>query len=143
MYISEGIQKVKLKPSTAKGKNHLTKDFALVLVTTFGKCGIPSAHHEWSFSSLILCITHHIIQEDQPQSISSNPNSDVPVVTTSSQQTVPMTNVQADKIVPNKSLLDWLRQQSDYTLEIPGFGTVSISPTFQSCACLLGSNFRL
>uniref|UniRef100_A0A670JPR4 Chromodomain helicase DNA binding protein 6 n=1 Tax=Podarcis muralis TaxID=64176 RepID=A0A670JPR4_PODMU len=38
-------------------------------------------------------------------------------------QTGPGTNVQAEKIVPNKSLLDWLRQQSDYTLEIPGFGT--------------------
>uniref|UniRef100_A0A8D2LIZ5 Chromodomain helicase DNA binding protein 6 n=1 Tax=Varanus komodoensis TaxID=61221 RepID=A0A8D2LIZ5_VARKO len=36
--------------------------------------------------------------------------------------TAPATNVQPEKIVPNKSLLDWLRQQSDYTLEIPGFG---------------------
>uniref|UniRef100_A0A8C6Y584 Chromodomain helicase DNA binding protein 6 n=1 Tax=Naja naja TaxID=35670 RepID=A0A8C6Y584_NAJNA len=64
------------------------------------------------------------------QTVTSNSNSDGPVITTSSQQTVPATNVQTDKIVPNKSLLDWLRQQSDYTLEIPGFGTVSASFNF-------------
>uniref|UniRef100_A0A8C6Y3X1 Chromodomain helicase DNA binding protein 6 n=1 Tax=Naja naja TaxID=35670 RepID=A0A8C6Y3X1_NAJNA len=70
------------------------------------------------------------LPEDEGQTVTSNSNSDGPVITTSSQQTVPATNVQTDKIVPNKSLLDWLRQQSDYTLEIPGFGTVSASFNF-------------
>uniref|UniRef100_A0A8D2Q6J1 Chromodomain helicase DNA binding protein 6 n=1 Tax=Varanus komodoensis TaxID=61221 RepID=A0A8D2Q6J1_VARKO len=79
---------------------------------------------------LFLLSYHHIIQEDQTQTVLSNPNPDGPAVTTSSQQTAPATNVQPEKIVPNKSLLDWLRQQSDYTLEIPGFGAVSKSPNF-------------
>uniref|UniRef100_A0A803TKE9 DNA helicase n=1 Tax=Anolis carolinensis TaxID=28377 RepID=A0A803TKE9_ANOCA len=65
------------------------------------------------------------LSEDQTPTVQSNPNPDEPAVTTSSQQTVPSTNVEEEKIIPNKSLLDWLRQQSDYTLEIPGFGTVS------------------
>uniref|UniRef100_A0A803SZW9 DNA helicase n=1 Tax=Anolis carolinensis TaxID=28377 RepID=A0A803SZW9_ANOCA len=63
------------------------------------------------------------LSEDQTPTVQSNPNPDEPAVTTSSQQTVPSTNVEEEKIIPNKSLLDWLRQQSDYTLEIPGFGT--------------------
>lgn len=83
-------------------------------------------------------LSPHIVQEDEGQTITSNSNSDGPVITTSSQQTVPATNVQTDKIVPNKSLLDWLRQQSDYTLEIPGFGTVSASFVLQCWTVLFG-----
>uniref|UniRef100_A0ACB8F5Y5 Choline dehydrogenase 6 n=1 Tax=Sphaerodactylus townsendi TaxID=933632 RepID=A0ACB8F5Y5_9SAUR len=63
------------------------------------------------------------LPEDQAQTVPSNLNPDGPAISTSTQQTVPGTNVQAEKIVPNKTLLDWLRQQSDYTLEIPSFGT--------------------
>lgn len=90
---------------------------------------------QWLLENVVLLLhfflsSHHFIQEDQTPTGPSNPNPDGPVSTTSTQQTVPNTTVQADKMVPNKSLLDWLRQQSDYTLEIPGFGTVSTNLTF-------------
>uniref|UniRef100_A0A8C2UE24 Chromodomain helicase DNA binding protein 6 n=1 Tax=Coturnix japonica TaxID=93934 RepID=A0A8C2UE24_COTJA len=48
---------------------------------------------------------------------------DGPAAATSTPQPVPAAGSQAEKAVPNKSLLDWLRQQSDYTLDVPGFGT--------------------
>uniref|UniRef100_A0A8C3NP14 DNA helicase n=1 Tax=Geospiza parvula TaxID=87175 RepID=A0A8C3NP14_GEOPR len=50
------------------------------------------------------------------------PLPDGPVAATSTPQPVPAAGSQ-EKAVPNKSLLDWLRQQSDYTLDAPGFGT--------------------
>ncbi|NXS56539.1 CHD6 protein, partial [Brachypteracias leptosomus] len=63
------------------------------------------------------------IQEDQPQPPQTSPLPDGPVAATSTPQPVPAAGGQAEKAVPNKSLLDWLRQQSDYTLDVPGFGT--------------------
>uniref|UniRef100_A0A672UZH6 Chromodomain helicase DNA binding protein 6 n=1 Tax=Strigops habroptila TaxID=2489341 RepID=A0A672UZH6_STRHB len=53
----------------------------------------------------------------------NSPLPDGPVAATSTPQPVPAAGSQAEKAVPNKSLLDWLRQQSDYTLEVPSFGT--------------------
>uniref|UniRef100_A0A8B9TMI5 Chromodomain helicase DNA binding protein 6 n=1 Tax=Anas platyrhynchos TaxID=8839 RepID=A0A8B9TMI5_ANAPL len=64
------------------------------------------------------------VQEDQPQPPQNTPLPDGPVAATSTPQPVPAAGSQAEKAVPNKSLLDWLRQQSDYTLDVPGFGTV-------------------
>ncbi|KAM6248473.1 chromodomain-helicase-DNA-binding protein 6 isoform 7-T8 [Porphyrio hochstetteri] len=61
------------------------------------------------------------VQEDQPQPPQNSPLPDGPVAATSTPQ--PAAGSQAEKAVPNKSLLDWLRQQSDYTLDVPGFGT--------------------
>uniref|UniRef100_A0A8B9CMS0 Chromodomain helicase DNA binding protein 6 n=1 Tax=Anser brachyrhynchus TaxID=132585 RepID=A0A8B9CMS0_9AVES len=63
------------------------------------------------------------LQEDQPQPPQNTPLPDGPVAATSTPQPVPAAGSQAEKAVPNKSLLDWLRQQSDYTLDVPGFGT--------------------
>ncbi|NXJ83732.1 CHD6 protein, partial [Trogon melanurus] len=63
------------------------------------------------------------VREDQPQPPQNSPLPDGPVAATSTPQPVPATGSQAEKAVPNKSLLDWLRQQSDYTLDVPGFGT--------------------
>uniref|UniRef100_A0A672V1M6 Chromodomain helicase DNA binding protein 6 n=1 Tax=Strigops habroptila TaxID=2489341 RepID=A0A672V1M6_STRHB len=63
------------------------------------------------------------VQEDQPQPPQNSPLPDGPVAATSTPQPVPAAGSQAEKAVPNKSLLDWLRQQSDYTLEVPSFGT--------------------
>ncbi|XP_074461701.1 chromodomain-helicase-DNA-binding protein 6 isoform X8 [Larus michahellis] len=63
------------------------------------------------------------VQEDQPQPPQNSPLPDGPVAATSTPQPVPAAGSQAEKAVPNKSLLDWLRQQSDYTLDVPGFGT--------------------
>uniref|UniRef100_A0A8B9FFA5 Chromodomain helicase DNA binding protein 6 n=1 Tax=Amazona collaria TaxID=241587 RepID=A0A8B9FFA5_9PSIT len=63
------------------------------------------------------------LQVDQPQPPQNSPLPDGPVAATSTPQPVPAAGSQAEKAVPNKSLLDWLRQQSDYTLEVPGFGT--------------------
>ncbi|XP_071429306.1 chromodomain-helicase-DNA-binding protein 6 isoform X2 [Pithys albifrons albifrons] len=62
------------------------------------------------------------VQEDQPQPPQNSPLPDGPVAATSTPQPVPAAGSQ-EKAVPNKSLLDWLRQQSDYTLDVPGFGT--------------------
>ncbi|XP_027596172.2 chromodomain-helicase-DNA-binding protein 6 isoform X10 [Pipra filicauda] len=62
------------------------------------------------------------VQEDQPQPPQNSPLPDGPVAATSAPQPVPAAGGQ-EKTVPNKSLLDWLRQQSDYTLDVPGFGT--------------------
>uniref|UniRef100_A0A8C3UYH6 Chromodomain helicase DNA binding protein 6 n=1 Tax=Catharus ustulatus TaxID=91951 RepID=A0A8C3UYH6_CATUS len=63
------------------------------------------------------------VQEDQPQPPQNSPLPDGPVAATSTPQPVPAASSQ-EKAVPNKSLLDWLRQQSDYTLDVPSFGTV-------------------
>uniref|UniRef100_A0A8C0VXU1 DNA helicase n=1 Tax=Castor canadensis TaxID=51338 RepID=A0A8C0VXU1_CASCN len=41
---------------------------------------------------------------------------------TSTPEPAAATNSQAEKAVPSKSLLDWLRQQADYSLDIPSFG---------------------
>uniref|UniRef100_A0A8C3V1D6 Chromodomain helicase DNA binding protein 6 n=1 Tax=Catharus ustulatus TaxID=91951 RepID=A0A8C3V1D6_CATUS len=62
------------------------------------------------------------VQEDQPQPPQNSPLPDGPVAATSTPQPVPAASSQ-EKAVPNKSLLDWLRQQSDYTLDVPSFGT--------------------
>ncbi|XP_063260838.1 chromodomain-helicase-DNA-binding protein 6 isoform X2 [Prinia subflava] len=62
------------------------------------------------------------VQEDQPQPPQNSPLPDGPVAATSVPQPVPAAGSQ-EKAVPNKSLLDWLRQQSDYTLDVPSFGT--------------------
>ncbi|NXP37112.1 CHD6 protein, partial [Leiothrix lutea] len=62
------------------------------------------------------------VQEDQPQPPQNSPLPDGPVAATSAPQPVPAAGSQ-EKAVPNKSLLDWLRQQSDYTLDVPSFGT--------------------
>lgn len=67
------------------------------------------------------------VQEDQPQPPQNTPLPDGPVAATSTPQPVPAAGSQAEKAVPNKSLLDWLRQQSDYTLDVPGFGTVRVA----------------
>uniref|UniRef100_A0A8B9DD89 Chromodomain helicase DNA binding protein 6 n=1 Tax=Anser cygnoides TaxID=8845 RepID=A0A8B9DD89_ANSCY len=67
------------------------------------------------------------VQEDQPQPPQNTPLPDGPVAATSTPQPVPAAGSQAEKAVPNKSLLDWLRQQSDYTLDVPGFGTVRVN----------------
>uniref|UniRef100_A0A8B9DH27 Chromodomain helicase DNA binding protein 6 n=1 Tax=Anser cygnoides TaxID=8845 RepID=A0A8B9DH27_ANSCY len=58
------------------------------------------------------------VQEDQPQPPQNTPLPDGPVAATSTPQPVPAAGSQAEKAVPNKSLLDWLRQQSDYTLDL-------------------------
>ncbi|XP_064247502.1 chromodomain-helicase-DNA-binding protein 6 isoform X5 [Passer domesticus] len=62
------------------------------------------------------------VQEDQPQPPQNSPLPDGPVAATSTPQPAPAAGSQ-EKAVPNKSLLDWLRQQSDYTLDVPSFGT--------------------
>uniref|UniRef100_A0A8C3SVB3 Chromodomain helicase DNA binding protein 6 n=1 Tax=Chelydra serpentina TaxID=8475 RepID=A0A8C3SVB3_CHESE len=67
------------------------------------------------------------VQEDQTQPAQSSPHPDRPVTATSTPHTVTATSIRTEKAVPNKSLLDWLRQQSDYTLDVPGFSTVRVT----------------
>lgn len=75
----------------------------------------------------LLLPPHQDVQEDQPQPPQNSPLPDGPVAATSTPQPVPAAGGQAEKAVPNKSLLDWLRQQSDYTLDVPSFGTVRVA----------------
>ncbi|NXA53835.1 CHD6 protein, partial [Nothocercus julius] len=63
------------------------------------------------------------VQEDQTQPPQTSPLPDGPGAAPSAPQPAPAALSHAEKPVPNKSLLDWLRQQSDYTLEVPAFGT--------------------
>ncbi|NWX88560.1 CHD6 protein, partial [Nothoprocta pentlandii] len=62
-------------------------------------------------------------QEDQAQPPQTSPLPDGPGAAPAAPPPAPAALGHADKAVPNKSLLDWLRQQSDYTLEVPAFGT--------------------
>uniref|UniRef100_A0A8U8CDZ7 DNA helicase n=1 Tax=Geospiza parvula TaxID=87175 RepID=A0A8U8CDZ7_GEOPR len=71
-----------------------------------GLCS-PFLHEPRGVSSLF---------HEQPQPPQNSPLPDGPVAATSTPQPVPAAGSQ-EKAVPNKSLLDWLRQQSDYTLD--------------------------
>ncbi|XP_064132166.1 chromodomain-helicase-DNA-binding protein 6 isoform X4 [Loxodonta africana] len=62
------------------------------------------------------------VHEDPGQATLSTTHPEGPVPATSASETVAAASSQAEKAIPSKSLLDWLRQQSDYSLEIPGFG---------------------
>ncbi|XP_010210882.1 PREDICTED: chromodomain-helicase-DNA-binding protein 6 [Tinamus guttatus] len=61
-------------------------------------------------------------QEEQAQPPQSSPLPDVPGAASSAPPAAPAALGHAEKPGPNKSLLEWLRQQSDYTLEVPAFG---------------------
>ncbi|XP_071067820.1 chromodomain-helicase-DNA-binding protein 6 isoform X2 [Dasypus novemcinctus] len=64
------------------------------------------------------------VHEDPGQAtLSTTTHSEGPVPATSAPETRTAASGQAEKAIPSKSLLDWLRQQSDYSLEVPGFGT--------------------
>lgn len=106
-------------------------------MTCFGTSAYLGAHASPRAAdglSLLLPL-HQDVQEDQPQPPQNSPLPDGPVAATSTPQPVPAAGSQAEKAVPNKSLLDWLRQQSDYTLDVPGFGTVRVA--FGGvCVCL-------
>lgn len=47
---------------------------------------------------------------------------------TSTPEPTPAASSPAQKAIPSKSLLDWLRQQADCSLEVPGFSAVSVRP---------------
>ncbi|EPY78341.1 chromodomain-helicase-DNA-binding protein 6 [Camelus ferus] len=64
------------------------------------------------------------VHEDPGQTpLSTSHPPEGPVPATSTPEPSPMASSQAEKALPSKSLLDWLRQQADYSLEAPGFGT--------------------
>ncbi|NWI09612.1 CHD6 protein, partial [Crypturellus soui] len=62
-------------------------------------------------------------QEEQTQPPQSSPLPDGPGAAPSAPPAAPAALGHTEKPGPNKSLLEWLRQQSDYTLEVPAFGT--------------------
>ncbi|KAM6163264.1 chromodomain-helicase-DNA-binding protein 6 [Rhynchocyon petersi] len=62
------------------------------------------------------------VHEDPGQATLSTTHPDGPVPATSAPETATAASSQ-EKTIPSKSLLDWLRQQSDYSLEVPSFGT--------------------
>ncbi|XP_058541589.1 chromodomain-helicase-DNA-binding protein 6 isoform X1 [Neofelis nebulosa] len=62
------------------------------------------------------------VHEDPGQAPSSASHPEGPVSAASAPEPAPAAGSQAEKAIPSKSLLDWLRQQADYSLEVPGFG---------------------
>ncbi|XP_037668365.1 chromodomain-helicase-DNA-binding protein 6 isoform X3 [Choloepus didactylus] len=63
------------------------------------------------------------VHEDPGQAALSSTRSERPMPAASAPETGIAAGTRAEKDIPSKSLLDWLRQQSDYSLEVPGFGT--------------------
>ncbi|KAG9473843.1 hypothetical protein GDO78_004248 [Eleutherodactylus coqui] len=65
------------------------------------------------------------LREDSTQLSSAHIEGSV----TSSHSAATATKAQAEKVIPNKSLLEWLRQQSDCTIDIPTYaGSFSDKP---------------
>eukprot|EP00069_Balaena_mysticetus_P011810 bmy_07288T0 len=63
------------------------------------------------------------VHEDPGQApLSTSHPPEGPVPATSTPEPAPVAGSQAEKAIPSKSLLDWLRQQADCPLEVPGFG---------------------
>ncbi|XP_027625998.1 chromodomain-helicase-DNA-binding protein 6 [Tupaia chinensis] len=62
------------------------------------------------------------VHEDPGQATLSTTHSEGPGPATSTPEPAGATSSQAEKAVPSKSLLDWLRQQADYSLDVPSFG---------------------
>ncbi|KAK7827752.1 hypothetical protein U0070_019576 [Myodes glareolus] len=61
------------------------------------------------------------VHEDSGQTTLSTTHPEGPGAASSAPE--PATSIdQTEKAVPSKSLLDWLRQQADYSLDVPGFG---------------------
>lgn len=63
------------------------------------------------------------VHEDAGQTTLSTTHPEVPGAASSAPEPTAAASSQAEKAVPSKSLLDWLRQQADYSLDVPGFGT--------------------
>lgn len=97
-------------------------------MTCFESCASWGAHASLHVADglSVLFPPRQDVQEDQPQPPQNSPLPDGPVAATSTPQPVPAAGSQ-EKAVPNKNLLDWLRQQSDYTLDVPSFGTVRVA----------------
>ncbi|XP_030894957.1 chromodomain-helicase-DNA-binding protein 6 [Leptonychotes weddellii] len=62
------------------------------------------------------------VHEDPGQARPNTSHPEGPVAATSAPEPAPAAGSQAEKAIPSKSLLDWLRQQADYSLEVPSFG---------------------
>ncbi|KAM4842241.1 chromodomain-helicase-DNA-binding protein 6 [Thomomys bottae] len=62
------------------------------------------------------------VHEDPGQATLSTTHPEGPGPATSAPEPTGTANSQAEKAIPSKSLLDWLRQQADYSLDVPGFG---------------------
>lgn len=77
--------------------------------------------HTYSFFFLI-----QEVHEDAGQATLSTTHPEGPGVAPSAPEPTAAPGTQAEKAVPSKSLLDWLRQQADYSLDVPSFGAVSV-----------------
>ncbi|XP_008849206.1 chromodomain-helicase-DNA-binding protein 6 [Nannospalax galili] len=62
------------------------------------------------------------VHEDPGQITPSTTHPQGPGTATLGPEPTAAPNNQAEKAVPSKSLLEWLRQQADYSLDVPGFG---------------------
>ncbi|XP_035302697.1 chromodomain-helicase-DNA-binding protein 6 isoform X6 [Cricetulus griseus] len=62
------------------------------------------------------------VHEDAGQATLSTTHPEGPGAASPVSEPTTASGNQAEKAVPSKSLLDWLRQQADYSLDVPGFG---------------------
>lgn len=88
------------------------------------------------------------VHEDPGQAPLSTSHPEGPVPPPVAPEPAPAAGSQAEKAIPSKSLLDWLRQQADdYSLDVPGFGAVSVCvlvpPDITVCFCQLGAIFEM
>lgn len=77
-------------------------------------------------SSLLIFFLIQEVHEDAGQTTLSTTHPEGPGAASSAPEPTAASSSQAEKAVPSKSLLDWLRQQADYSLDVPGFGAVSV-----------------
>ncbi|XP_075384855.1 chromodomain-helicase-DNA-binding protein 6 isoform X2 [Tenrec ecaudatus] len=82
-----------------------------------------ASEHSFSNGPSLVAQIQKEVHEDTGQAPLSTTHPEGPVPAASAPETVAAASNQAEKTIPSKSLLDWLRQQSDYPLEVPGFGT--------------------
>lgn len=81
------------------------------------------------------------VHEDPGQAPLSTSHPEGPVPAPAAPEPAPAAGSQAEKAIPSKSLLDWLRQQADdYSLDVPGFGAVSVR---WCCLTLLSASANL
>lgn len=112
-------------------------------VGTAGKVQYPMLYRSpvTGVSSVEVCVsgTHFIlpplflifvliqeVHEDAGQTTLNTTHPEGPGAASSASEPTAAASSQAEKAVPSKSLLDWLRQQADYSLDVPGFGAVSV-----------------
>lgn len=94
-------------------------------VTGVSKACVSGTHLILPSRFLIFVLIQEV-HEDAGQTTLNTTHPEGPGAASSASEPAAAASSQAEKAVPSKSLLDWLRQQADYSLDVPGFGAVSV-----------------